>query len=268
MGSACVFSMETRRFGAHPATSAGARGARTRWGQEAWPVLAFEGRSAAPYARLSAKDVVELRSVTKTYGNVRALRGVSARFEAGVVTMVLGPNGSGKSTLLRLVAALATPSGGTIRVGGADLATLDDAAFRAKVAFLPQEPFLPDSATVREALAMLATSGGAATDDAMQEALRRVEVLGALESARPEAPLDVPVAALSVGQRKRVALARLLLRRADIVLLDEPDANLDAAGIVMLGRVLRDLAKTSAVAVAAHSRALAAEGGVDVELAA
>lgn len=213
---------------------------------------------------------IALEDVSYRYPGARkdALAGVTLAFGVGEALFLRGPNGSGKSTLLRLVAALATPSGGTIRVGDADLATLDDAAFRAKVAFLPQEPFLPDSATVREALAMLATSDGAATDDAMRDALRRVEVLGALESARPGAPLDVPVAALSVGQRKRVALARLLLRPADIVLLDEPDANLDAAGIVMLGAVLRDLAKTSAVAVAAHSRALAAEGGVDVELAA
>lgn len=232
-------------------------------------LLALPPRSraggAAPPATMKN---IALDAVAYRYPGARkeALTDVSLSFGVGEALFLRGPNGSGKSTLLRLVAGLATPSGGTIRVDDADLATLDDGAFRTKVAFLPQEPFLPDGATVREALAMLVATPTA--DDAMLAVLARTEVLDALTSARPDTPLDVPVAALSVGQRKRVALARLLLRPAPIVLLDEPDANLDAAGIAMLASVLRELAKTSCVAVAAHSRALVAEGGVDVELAA
>jgi ABC-type transport system involved in cytochrome bd biosynthesis fused ATPase/permease subunit len=194
-----------------------------------------------------------------------ALDAVSLTFGAGSALVLSGPNGSGKSTVLRLIAGLGEPTGGAISACGVDLATVDRAKWRRLVAMLPQQPFMPDTATVLEALRM--TAPDVSERDA-SAALERVGVLAALVARAPARPLDVRVAELSGGQRKRVAIARVLVRDAQIVLLDEPDANLDADGVAMVERLVRELAKTRLVAVAAHTPGLVQASGVHVELAA
>lgn len=250
MGSACVFSMETRRFRAHPATSAGARGFRTRGAQEAWPVLAFEGRSAAPYARLSAKDVVELRSVTKTYGNVRALRGVSARFEAGVVTMVLGPNGSGKSTLLSIVGTLARPTSGQVSHGALGKSR---EAVRAVLGWVGHESLCYSDLSGRENIELAATLHGLDRDRAFEAARERFGL---------EAFAERPFRTYSRGQRQRVALARALVHAPRLLLLDEPTTGLDAKSVVSLKAVIREEASRGAVVlVVTHDEPFAKDAG-------
>jgi ABC-type transport system involved in cytochrome bd biosynthesis fused ATPase/permease subunit len=195
---------------------------------------------------------IELEGVRFRYGNEQtseALRGVSFRWDEGATLAICGPNGSGKSTCLRLLLALAQPTAGEILVNGHSLSEHDADAWRARVAFLPQRPYLPPRATVRGAIRFLAP---AVDDAAMMRALDRVGLTEPL-SGKGVAPLEVRVDTLSVGQRQRVALARLLCRHADVVLLDEPDANLDADGLALLADVLRDLARDRRVAFVAHS---------------
>jgi ABC-type transport system involved in cytochrome bd biosynthesis fused ATPase/permease subunit len=86
------------------------------------------------------------------------------------------------------------------------------------------------------------------------------------QAAGNSSPLDVRVDALSIGERQRVALARILLRDAPIVLLDEPDANLDAAGVDLVRTVVRELAQSRTVAVAAHTESLTAAADVVLRL--
>jgi ABC-type transport system involved in cytochrome bd biosynthesis fused ATPase/permease subunit len=186
--------------------------------------------------------------------DVDALSQVSFELGRESLVAISGGNGSGKSTCLRLLLALSQPQEGAVRVGGRDIATLDADAWRRRVAFLPQRPYLPPRSDVRTAIRLL---GPATPDDRMIAALDRVGVLTSLLRNGAD-PLAVPVDALSVGQRQRVSLARLLCRDATIYLLDEPDANLDRAGIALVADIVRELATTSSVVLAAHTPELLA----------
>jgi ABC-type multidrug transport system fused ATPase/permease subunit len=173
-----------------------------------------------------------------------------------------GSNGSGKSTFLRLLLILATPVTGAVVVDGVSLRDLDADAWRANVAFLPQRPYLPPRSSVRRAVRWLAPD---VTDDRILHELDRVGLLASLARAAAE-PLDVRVDTLSAGERQRVALARALCRDAPLVVLDEPDANLDRTGIVVVAGIVRDLARERMVVFAAHSPELLEAAGRVVRL--
>jgi ABC-type multidrug transport system fused ATPase/permease subunit len=178
-----------------------------------------------------------------------ALGEISLAWRDERVIALSGANGSGKSTCLRLLLALGRPTGGAIRVCGADLAELDADAWRKRIAFLPQRPYLPMRTDVRAAVRLLARE---ASDERIVNALGRVGMLETLRRIRPD-PLAVSVDALSVGQRQRLALARMLCRDALIFVLDEPDANLDRAGIELVANLIRELAIGHTVILAAHT---------------
>lgn len=181
----------------------------------------------------------------------------------GGLLVLRGPNGSGKSTALRLVLGLRAPSEGEVRVGGTPLSLLDPLALRRNVGYLPQRSHLgPPYATVREAMNLL----GDVSDASIRAALADVDVLAVLEG-RGVDPLDVAVGELSTGQRQRLALARLLAGGGEVLLLDEPDANLDASGVQRLGKLVAKLvASGKMVAVAAHGTELDASAGTTWDL--
>ena len=165
------------------------------------------------------------------------LRAVTHEFEGGRIWGVIGRSGCGKSTLLATLARAADPSRGQVCIDGADLRTVELAGLRRSVAFLSQfPPFIDD--TVR---ANLNLAPAQAADEALLEALQATGLLPRLkELAAPASPLDLPIfaepnkGALSGGERRLLALARILAHPAPIVLLDEPTAGVDAA---MKGRV-------------------------------
>ena len=165
------------------------------------------------------------------------------------VIALSGANGSGKSTCLRLLLALAPPRAGTVRVGGVDLSEVDADLWRRTIAFLPQRPYLPMRGDVRTAVRLFAPD---ASDDRITAALGRVDMIETLRRAGA-APLEVSVDTLSVGQRQRIALARMLCREASLYVLDEPDANLDRDGITLVARLVRELSEGHRVILAAHT---------------
>jgi ABC-type transport system involved in cytochrome bd biosynthesis fused ATPase/permease subunit len=196
---------------------------------------------------------VTFEGVTFRYGEATSdhdvLSDVSLTCHRGSLLALSGVNGSGKSTCLRLLLALARPRAGVIRIDGVDLATLEADAWRSQVAFLPQRPYLPPRSTVRAVIRFLAPE---ASDERMARAIDRVGLTGALSRAGAD-PLEASVDALSVGQRQRVALARMLCRDGSLFLLDEPEANLDRAGIELVAEIVRELAKKHMVIVAVHT---------------
>jgi ATP-binding cassette subfamily C protein CydD len=196
-------------------------------------------------------DIVFER-VSFEYGGAEphaALSSVDFAWGRGRVLALAGTNGSGKSTCLRLLLGLAQPSAGVISVAGSSLGELDIEAWRRGVAFLPQRAHMPPLATVGASIRFLAPE---ASDQEILRSLDRVGLLASLRRAR-EDPLAVAVETLSVGERQRVAIARLLCREAAVYLLDEPDANLDRAGIALCARLVRELAGRGMVAIAAHT---------------
>jgi ATP-binding cassette, subfamily C, bacterial CydD len=170
------------------------------------------------------------------------LRDVAVDLRAGRTLLVTGPSGAGKSSLLALLLRFAEPTAGTITVDGRDLATLDPAAWRRTIAWVPQHPHLFDAS-----LADNIRLGDPSADDA---AVRRAASLAGLDdvvAALPDGlatPLGERGLRLSAGQRRRVALARAFLRRAAgarIVLLDEPTAHLDEASAAVVREAARHL---------------------------
>jgi ABC-type bacteriocin/lantibiotic exporter with double-glycine peptidase domain len=221
----------------------------------------------------SLPTTIALRNVSFAYGVARgatpappALADLSLDWRAGEVLVLTGANGSGKSTCLRLFLALAEPASGTIEIGATPLFDLDLVAWRRAIAYLPQRPFFPERATVRSGVRHIARD---ADDAAIEAALARVNLLAALES-RSATPLDVSVSSLSVGQRQRLALARALVqaKAAKVLVLDEPDANLDAEGIALVAEIVRELAPTRMIVIAAHTPQLIAPGDQVVKLVA
>jgi ABC-type multidrug transport system fused ATPase/permease subunit len=192
-------------------------------------------------------------AVSFRYGDpergAEALSAVDFGWTGGEILALSGPNGSGKSTCLRMLLRLMRPSAGTIRVGDVPLGDLEVDGWRTRAAFLPQRPYLPPRADVRSAVGWPLTG---VPDEQIIEVLERVNLLDVLRRASAD-PLAVRVDSLSIGERQRVALARLLCREASLFLLDEPDANLDRAGIALVAELLRELSKRGMVAFAAHT---------------
>jgi ABC-type multidrug transport system fused ATPase/permease subunit len=180
---------------------------------------------------------------------------VSVTWSPRDVLCFAGKNGSGKSTLVRLLLGLHAPSTGVITLGGAALSLAAGHSLRRRAAYLVQRPFLPDRFTVAEAIRLLAPDAPSST---IKSTLVRLGLWAVLLRHSAAAPLDVRLGALSAGEKQRVAIARIMLRDAPLLILDEPDANLDADGIASLAVMLRDEVKARMVLVIAHSPALLA----------
>ncbi|MBA2439071.1 MAG: ABC transporter ATP-binding protein [Thermoleophilaceae bacterium] len=159
---------------------------------------------------------IELDRLERRYGERIALTGVSVSVEEGSTLVVLGANGAGKTTLLRVLATLLRPHGGSCRVLGHEL---PGAAWevRGRVGYLGHDPLLYRDLTGRENLRYHASLHGVARE-------RVAEQLAAVGLERRG---DEPVRDLSKGMVQRLAVARATLHRPDILLLDEPRANLD-----------------------------------------
>lgn len=206
--------------------------------------------------------VVELRGVVAVLGSFPALAGADLRVERGEIVLLRGPNGAGKTSLLRVCAGLLPIERGAGRILGVDLATGRDAV-RSRTGLLGHQNGLYLEMTVRENLEFWGRMVGA-TRDEVSAAMSRMNVDGRLA--------DVRAARLSAGQRRRTALAALLIRRAELWLLDEPHAGLDAAGRDELDGLLREAVGSGAtVIVSSHeteraaslaTRAVTVDGGV------
>ena len=157
---------------------------------------------------------VELRGLGRAYGERVALRDVSLRVERDQTLVVFGPNGAGKTTLLRVLATLLRPHVGDARVLGGELPA-EGWAVRGRVGYVAHEPLLYRDLSPRENLRYLAR-------------LYRVEPpLAAVEDLGLGPRLDEPLRTLSRGMVQRVAIARATMHAPELLLLDEPWANLD-----------------------------------------
>jgi heme exporter protein A len=171
--------------------------------------------------------VVELDGLTRNYGERAALEDVTLSLSAGQTLVVFGPNGAGKTTLLRVLATLLRPHAGAASVLGK---RLPDEAWevRGRVGFLGHEPLLYRELTPRENLRYHARLHGVA-DERVEEQLAAVSMSGRA---------DEPVRTLSRGMVQRVAVARATLHDPELLLLDEPYANLDPAAVELVAPLI------------------------------
>lgn len=185
-----------------------------------------------PLPAAYADHVLELRNVSKYFGDLGALRDVSLRVEAGDSVFLYGPNGAGKTTLLRTLATLARPSEGRVLFDGADLHQ-NPAVAKARIGFVSHTTFLYGELTARENLRF------AGRLFALPELERKIDAALELFALRDRS--DEPVRSLSRGLQQRATLARAFLHDPQFLLLDEPFTGLDAATTGSLQAVLRRL---------------------------
>jgi thiol reductant ABC exporter CydD subunit len=235
--------------------------------EQVFDILATDPAVTGTRTDVPAGDVV-VDGVTVTYpgADVVSLAPVSLTLRAGRVTAVVGPSGVGKSTLLATLQGFVAPTAGVVHVGGTDgvsLATLDPVSWRARIGVVGQDPVLVGP-TVGDDVRLRRPH---ASDDEVDAALRAA---GLDPSSLPDGArtrVGDLASDVSAGQRRRVALARVLLDPPALVLLDEPTAGLDDATEVDVVGAIRRLADAgAAVVVVAHRPSLVAGADEIVEL--
>ncbi len=189
------------------------------------------------------EPVVHLADVVAVLGGFPVLAGADLTVDRGEIVLLCGPNGAGKTSLLRLCAGLLPVERGSAIVLGHDLA-LDRTAVRNRVGLLGHSNGLYGDLSVIDNVSFWGATVGATAEE-VAASLERMGLAGRLST--------VAVSRLSAGQRRRTALACLVARRAELWLLDEPHAGLDAAGRDELDATLREaVASGATVIVASH----------------
>lgn len=195
---------------------------------------------------MEAEAGIHARGVTRAFGSVQALRGLDLTAPYGQVTALMGANGAGKTTLLLILATLLAPDAGEIRVAGYDLRTHPREA-RAVLGWMPDTFGVYDQLTVAEYLEFFADAYGLTPPESTKRAVDLLTRVRLLEMSHR------PVHTLSRGQKQRLGLARALVHRPKVLLLDEPASGLDPRSRAELRDLLRSLAAEGvAVLISSH----------------
>jgi len=183
---------------------------------------------------LAATDTaLELRSVTKFYGDFRAVEDVSFSLPAGSIYGFLGPNGAGKTTTLRMILDIIRPSSGTITILGQSSAL----KVRQRVGYLPEEKGLYKKMKTWAVIAYFATLKGLPRKEAKRRACELLEKYGLKEF------INKPTEALSKGMGQKVQLLAAIAHEPDLVILDEPFSGLDPVNQQVMEEIIRDMAR-------------------------
>lgn len=174
--------------------------------------------------------LIEVEGLWKLYGKVEALKGVSLRIDRGI-TGLIGPNGAGKSTLIKIILGLIRPTRGIVRVFGLD-PWVHGELIRKRVGVLHEKPRFPGWTSGYKLLKFVAKLRG--VKEAEKEALDVLRLVGLSDVG------ERSISSYSAGMVQRLGLAQALLGRPDLIILDEPTANLDPKGRVEILEVIRE----------------------------
>ena len=202
--------------------------------------------------------MIQLQDITKSFGTLQVLRGINLQIEKGEVVAILGPSGAGKTTLLQIMGTLDKPDTGKVLIQGKDVFRLSGSKlskFRNEhIGFVFQFHQLLPEFTALENIMIPALIGGAGKGEARKRALELLEFMKLTERADHK-PIE-----LSGGEKQRVAVARALVNKPDVVFADEPSGSLDTQNKEELHRLffeLRDQMGQTFVIVT-HDESLAA----------
>ena len=183
--------------------------------------------------------MIHLENITKSFGSLQVLRGISLDIKQHEVVSIVGPSGAGKTTLLQIMGTLDVPDGGKVVINGQDVLQLRERALSAfrnqHIGFVFQFHQLLPEFTAIENVMLPALIAGKERQAARQEALELLTFMG-LEQRTEHKPNE-----LSGGEKQRVAVARALVNHPDVVLADEPSGSLDSQNKLELHRLFFDL---------------------------
>ena len=201
--------------------------------------------------------MIQITNIHKSYDTLEVLKGVNLHIAPREIVSIMGPSGAGKTTLLQIVGTLDRPNSGSVLLNGTDVLQLNErklSAFRNHhIGFVFQFHQLLPEFTAEENVMMPALIGGSAMADARKEARRLLEYLG-LSERRNHKPSE-----LSGGEKQRVAVARALINKPEIILADEPSGSLDSQNRTELHHLFFDLRDTfgQTILIVTHDEELA-----------
>ncbi len=189
--------------------------------------------------------MINVRELTKTYGSVWALRGVSLHVNPGEIIGLLGPNGAGKTTIMKILTGYLQPTSGTATVDGLDVVS-QALEVQQRIGYLPENAPLYPELSVQAYLKMIADLRRIPAAD------QPVRLSEAIRATGLQNHLTRPISQLSKGYRQRVGLAQAIMHRPKLLILDEPTIGLDPTQIVEVRRLIRRLARHSTVLLSTH----------------
>ena len=202
-----------------------------------------------PYSTLTlwkeANEMIEVRHLTKKYGNHTAVSDLSFIIENGVIYGFLGPNGAGKSTTMNIITGCLGPTDGEVLVDGHPISEEPMQAKR-KIGYLPEQPPLYPDMTPTEYLRFVASAKGLARSEQTQQidqVMDKTDIRGVR---------DRLIRNLSKGFRQRVGIAQALLGNPEVIILDEPTVGLDPAQIIEIRDLIRELGKNHTIILSSH----------------
>ena len=195
--------------------------------------------------------MIELKDLTKRYGQLVAVNRLNLSIARGEIFGFIGPNGAGKTTTLRMMGGILAPSEGSVIIGGMDMA-VEPGRVKKSIGFIPDRPFVYEKLTGKEFLRFTADLFGI-KDAAFQEKSDKILKQFALEDWADEL-----IESYSHGMKQRLIMSAAILHDPEAIIVDEPMVGLDPAGVRMIKRLFRDLAREgTTLFMSTHTLALA-----------
>ena len=195
--------------------------------------------------------MIELKSLTKKYGNFKAVDNLNLAVNKGEIFGFIGPNGAGKTTTIKMIGGLLEPTEGTVKIAGIDMQKQPEAA-KGKIGFIPDRPYIYEKLTGMEFLKFTADLYGVPNEIYLQKARENLEMFSLLDWS------NELIESYSHGMKQRLIMSAALLHDPQVIIVDEPMVGLDPGAIMMVKDLFKRLAhKGVTVFMSTHTLAVA-----------
>jgi ABC-2 type transport system ATP-binding protein len=195
--------------------------------------------------------MIELKSLTKKYGDYTAVDDLNLSVQKGEIFGFIGPNGAGKTTTIKMIGGILAPSAGTVKITGIDIQQEPEKA-KGKIGFIPDRPYLYEKLTGMEFLKFTADLYGVPDDIFSQKAQQNLEMFSLADWS------DELIESYSHGMKQRLIMSAALLHEPEVIIVDEPMVGLDPMAIMMVKDLFQRLAqKGVTVFMSTHTLAVA-----------